>query len=131
MSKRQVRKEFEDELAVWLAANGNLPAAYENRPFKDQTPPAGEHIRVWMITADTVASTWCGEELKGYFLVEIFVKQGTNAARAEQLSESLAAHFPDGKRLGRTRIYGPPHEDDGENIKPYFRIPVRIRYFFD
>lgn len=131
--KQKIRAAIESRLNTW-ASGQSLPIAWEDRPF---TPPAGMHLRVWMMPADTddpaLGSTLQRHE--GIYQVSIYAASGAGTGALEIKAGLLATEFKRGTVMTfsgtRVTIDQTPSIGQARPDGAYTFVPVLIRYRAD
>ena len=132
MSQKRIRAALESRLAAWAAAqNPPIPVAWTN---DRKALPAGEHLRAFLLPAETRAPDLAGNmrSYRGVFQVSVFTRTGTGPARAETLAQALDDLFPVGLHLVReglnVRTLTPLAPRPAVPESDWYSVPVDCRY---
>ena len=94
MTQARIRAAFETVLNTWAGAQSPaIPVAWQNITF---TPPAGRHVRAYLLPANTVSLDLLRvtRTYKGIFQISLYVpSDNTGMGAAEALIASLDTAF--------------------------------------
>jgi len=135
MSNKLCRKAIELRLATWAAARvPALPIAWENVPF---TPPAGAHLRVYLLPANTSSPdlAGAGRTYRGVYQVSVVAPINAGPGAVEAIADELAALFPLNLRVTVTgltlQVITPVTAAQGAQDATNFIVPVSFQYRAD
>lgn len=92
MTQKRIRAAFEGKLNTWAQAQ-NLPVIWQNTA---QPIPAGQHLRVFLLPAETRIGDLAGKarSYRGLFQITIYALPQTGPSAAETLAPELDTLFP-------------------------------------
>lgn len=132
MSQSRIRAAFETRLAQWAADRvPALPVVWTNT---NAAIPAGDHLRAYVLPAETMARDVAGENrsYRGVFQVSVFTKSGGGAENAEAIVRELDDLFPVALRMLsvglNVQVMTPMAARPAIQETDWYSVPVDCRY---
>jgi len=123
-----------EALAQHLEGLGlGLPVAWPNvRGYGDDAPETG-YLRMTFVPLDGFRGSLGGLSVRtGIMQVDVMIPDGDGLVSGLQMADQVAAHFMDGDRYSfggqEVLVDGPPVIGPGIHEKPFYQIPVTIRW---
>lgn len=132
MSQSRIRAAFESRLAAWAQSRTPaLPVVWANA----RTPiPAGDHLRAFLLPAETRAPDLAGamRSYRGIFQVSVFTLAGVGPGRAEGIARELDDLFPVALRITSAglivQVLTPMASRPAVPETDWYSLPVDCRY---